>query len=173
MSATASRGGKGGDGVIEGRPMEQTVVTDKQHRLLLLHHAAKCSFEDGECKIRSCGIMKQIWKHIAQCKSNSECDFPHCVASRSVLSHYRKCKDAFCLICAPVRDRERLYMNKDRKQVEQRETAPLYMNKERKKVEERETAPTTLKRSASEAGLSDTAKRCTDAPAENKKCKGV
>ena len=156
MSATAPRDGERGDDVVGGRPLEQTVtvVTDKQHRLLLLHHAAKCSFEDGECKIRSCGIMKQVWKHIAQCKSNSKCDFPHCVASRSVLSHYRKCKDAFCLICAPLREK-------------------LYMNKERKKVEERETAPTTLKRSAAEAGLSDTPKRCTDAPAENKKCKGV
>ncbi|CAM9318180.1 unnamed protein product [Ectocarpus sp. 8 AP-2014] len=47
--------------------------------------------------------MKRLWKHIAECK-NQQCPIPHCVSSRFVLSHYHRCKDLKCAVCAPVRE---------------------------------------------------------------------
>ena len=47
--------------------------------------------------------MKDLWKHIAECK-NQECPIPHCVSSRYVLSHYHKCTEPSCDVCKPVRD---------------------------------------------------------------------
>ena len=46
--------------------------------------------------------MKVLWKHIANCKE-SQCTVRHCMSSRYVLSHYRRCKGP-CAICDPVRD---------------------------------------------------------------------
>ena len=45
--------------------------------------------------------MKKLWKHMANCK-NPKCTEPHCISSRYVLSHYRKCKKD-CEVCSPVR----------------------------------------------------------------------
>jgi hypothetical protein len=85
-----------------------TKVKIKQQRLLLLRHASKCQAEDGKCTVTShCGMMKQLWKHIAECKEQ-KCEVPHCISSRYVLSHYRKCKDSKCQICEPVRETLRL-----------------------------------------------------------------
>lgn len=87
----------------------------KQERLLLLHHAAKCQHEvatttDGPpCPVtRHCKAMKDLWKHMDHggCRSKS-CGVPHCCSSRYILSHYKRCQDAQCLICGPVRERIR------------------------------------------------------------------
>jgi len=79
-------------------------IRHKQQRLLLLHHSSKCPYEDGKCKVTPyCGEMKKLWKHMARCTDN-ECRVPHCFSSRSILSHYRKCKDPMCPACRPVRE---------------------------------------------------------------------
>ena len=83
-------------------------VSESQHnkrkRLVLLHHAAKCTAAEGHCKIAHCSEMKRIWRHIASSKcKGANCDFPHCVYSRIVLSHYRRCMDQSCVVCGPVR----------------------------------------------------------------------
>ena len=79
-------------------------IRHKQQRLLLLHHSSKCMYEDGKCKVTPyCGEMKKLWKHMARCTDN-ECRIPHCFSSRSILSHYRKCKDPRCPACGPVRE---------------------------------------------------------------------
>ena len=85
-------------------PEWQKQHTDKkQQRLLLLRHAAKCPHEEGCCPITpQCADMKRLWKHMAGCKNN-QCRVPLCFTSRAVLSHYRKCKDAACTVCGPVR----------------------------------------------------------------------
>ncbi len=76
-------------------------LQNKQHRLLLLLHAAQCPHgEDGRCHVTPhCSEMKKLWKHInekhkAECKS--KCQFPHC------RRHYQKCKDVGCEVCSPV-----------------------------------------------------------------------
>ena len=75
----------------------------KRQRLLLLRHASKCNAPPGQCKqTPHCAEMKVLWKHIASCKE-SQCTVRHCMSSRYVLSHYRRCKGP-CTICDPVRD---------------------------------------------------------------------
>jgi E1A/CREB-binding protein len=57
--------------------------------------------------------MKTLWEHIAHCK-NQQCNVQHCMSSRYVLSHYRRCKDARCPACGPVRETIRKSQEKDR-----------------------------------------------------------
>ncbi|CAN0302855.1 unnamed protein product, partial [Discosporangium mesarthrocarpum] len=79
-------------------------LRQQQQRLLLLRHASKCPHETDPCNVTPhCRAMKQLWKHIAECKIQT-CDVPHCVSSRFVLSHYHRCKKPKCAVCAPVRE---------------------------------------------------------------------
>ena len=79
-------------------------IIHKQQRLLLLRHASKCTAEEGKCKVTPhCHSMRLLWKHISNC-SKKDCDVAHCISSRYVLMHYRKCKDAKCPSCQPVRE---------------------------------------------------------------------
>eukprot|EP00957_Ditylum_brightwellii_P025425 1922788-Ditylum_brightwellii.AAC.1 len=72
---------------------ESSKTRHKQQRLLLLRHASKCEYENGKCPITPhCQEMKTLWKHIASCKDQN-CNVRHCMSSRYVLSHYRRCKD--------------------------------------------------------------------------------
>ena len=85
-------------------------IRHKQQRLLLLHHSSKCPYEDQKCKVTPyCAEMKKLWKHMARCVDN-DCRVPHCFSSRSILSHYRKCKDLRCPACGPVRETVRKTM---------------------------------------------------------------
>ena len=78
-------------------------IRHKQQRLLLLHHSAKCTAEEGRCTVTPhCADMKRLWRHMEGCKDNN-CRVPHCFSSRAILSHYRKCKDPACPACGPVR----------------------------------------------------------------------
>jgi len=71
--------------------------------LLLLRHSSKCKTEDGECTVTPyCGEIKRLWKHIARC-TDTECQVPHCLSSRHILSHYRRCKGP-CSKCDPVKE---------------------------------------------------------------------
>ncbi len=91
-------------------------IRHKQQRLLLLHHSSKCPYENGKCKITPyCGEMKKLWKHMACC-TDSECRVAHCFSSRSILSHYRKCKDPRCPACRPVRETVRKTQKNPRNQ---------------------------------------------------------
>ena len=76
----------------------------KQQRLLLLRHASKCNVPTGRCTVTPhCAEMKILWRHIANCKE-PQCKIKHCMSSRYVLSHYRRCRDSYCDICGPVRE---------------------------------------------------------------------
>ena len=99
---------KANDGVTSssrrGGSNSNDAVRHKQQRLLLLHHSSKCMHEDGKCTVTPyCGEMKKLWKHMANCTDN-ECPVPHCISSRYILSHHRKCKDPRCSACGPVRE---------------------------------------------------------------------
>ena len=82
---------------------EQTVI-NKQQRLLLLCHSARCSENvDGRCTVTPhCAYMKQLWYHITGCRDN-QCKVAHCFSSRAIMSHYRECSDPNCRVCGPVR----------------------------------------------------------------------
>jgi len=85
-------------------PHDKSRLRHKQQRLLLLRHASKCPFPEGQCPVTAiCGGMKKLWTHISSCKDQS-CPVQHCMSSRYVLSHYRRCKDSGCEACEPVRE---------------------------------------------------------------------
>lgn len=104
-SSSLSNNGMGG--TPNSKPFEQeseVTIKAKQQRLFLLYHSQKCQNADGQCPVtKNCGKMKQLWLHInKKCKDN-RCGFPHCCSSRAILNHYRKCTDAECRVCGPVR----------------------------------------------------------------------
>jgi len=90
----------------------ETVLRQQQQRLLLLRHASRCLAKPGACPATAhCGQMKDLWKHIAKCKA-TDCQTPHCVSSRYVLSHYHKCHEPMCDVCKPVRDAINRHQNR-------------------------------------------------------------
>ena len=94
----------------------QSKIRHKQQRLLLLRHASKCPYENVTCKVTPyCGRMKELWRHISVCK-NRQCKVQHCMSSRYVLGHYRRCKDAQCPACGPVRITIRQIQEKENKE---------------------------------------------------------
>eukprot|EP00978_Attheya_sp_CCMP212_P043915 scaffold294920_cov59-Attheya_sp.AAC.5 len=103
----------------------QSKIKHKQRRLLLLRHASKCQYEDGACPVTPfCPSMKKLWKHIADCKDQL-CKVQHCVSSRYVLSHYKRCKDVRCPACGPVRETIRKSHEKEKlRQVHETSSTP-------------------------------------------------
>ena len=85
-------------------PQERDIVLrQQQQRLLLLRHASKCPYPEGQCQATShCAHMKRLWQHIAKCQ-DQQCQTAHCVSSRYVLSHYHRCQEKDCKVCSPVR----------------------------------------------------------------------
>ena len=77
-------------------------LKQQQQRLILLRHVSMC--EAGTlCPIsKKCAEWKELWKHIVKCK-NINCETKYCISSRYILTHYYRCKDKKCKVCAPVR----------------------------------------------------------------------
>lgn len=72
----------------------------------MLRHASVCRpEEDGTCpsKFPKCAQFKELWAHIAQCRSN-HCEHQHCISSRCCISHYSRCKADECKVCGPVNE---------------------------------------------------------------------
>ena len=46
--------------------------------------------------------MTKLWAHISVC-DDSSCSTKHCFSSRSIMTHYLKCRDENCATCLPVR----------------------------------------------------------------------
>jgi E1A/CREB-binding protein len=91
----------------ESAEHRRQIVIQQQQRLLYLRHASRCTHppnSPGCCPqgYAACGPMKALWEHIAGCRDQC-CPYPHCVSSRYVLSHYHRCKEEGCPVCAPVR----------------------------------------------------------------------
>lgn len=80
---------------------EDSLIYFCSQRLLLLHHASKCSNENCEVTPH-CAKMKKVCQHLFTCRAD-ECSADHCRSSKSVLSHYFRCRDPKCLFCAPFR----------------------------------------------------------------------
>jgi hypothetical protein len=83
---------------LKGDTEWNILIRHKQlQRLLLLQHSAKCTHEDGRRSVTPhCADMNRLWKYMEGCKDN-QCRVAHCFSSRTILSHYRKCKDPSCL----------------------------------------------------------------------------
>jgi len=89
---------------VDDPTYDRSRLRHKQQRLLLLRHASKCPFPEGQCPVTGmCGGMKRLWRHISACKDQT-CSVQHCMSSRYVLSHYRRCKEEQCAACEPVRE---------------------------------------------------------------------
>ena len=101
-----------------------TRIQRQQRRLLLLRHSATCTDDEKAsqqpCKVTPCcAEMKTLWKHMEDCK-NDKCKFTHCISSRSLLTHYMKCKNLTCPTCGPVL---RWEINENEVQANQRSAA--------------------------------------------------
>jgi E1A/CREB-binding protein len=78
-------------------------ILKQQRWLLFLRHCARCSLNDTECPYGgNCGVAKQLWQHLVQCKSET-CPYPRCSPSRALLRHHQRCKSPQCPVCAPVK----------------------------------------------------------------------
>lgn len=100
---------------------DQKLVRRKIQRLLLIRHCTQCSkpFSNSApgyfCPVTShCAEGKALCAHIKTCKLD-DCTYEKCLTSREVLGHYMKCKDLGCMVCGPVRsrDKERNQKNDD------------------------------------------------------------
>ena len=78
----------------------------RQQRLILLHHASTCTAMEN-CKVtRHCAQMKDVWNHIMETDCDDpNCSVKHCLSSRYVMNHYRRCQKpaSLCMVCGPVR----------------------------------------------------------------------
>ncbi|KAI2514012.1 histone acetylation protein [Fragilaria crotonensis] len=85
-------------------PQKRKVVKQQQQRLLS-YSAMRASAGKGACKVKFCGQMISLWKHMKKCR-DKDCKTAHCLSSRCVLNHYRICKSknktSTCEVCGPV-----------------------------------------------------------------------
>ncbi|RYH20264.1 hypothetical protein EON65_23990 [archaeon] len=90
-------------------PDQQHAMLEFQQRLVLLHHASKCEFDEinsfRPCRVTPyCKEMKALWNHVNDC-TEQDCPYTHCVSTRFLLSHYNKCVDnPSCQMCKPLKD---------------------------------------------------------------------
>ena len=95
------------NGPLEPRAADrerQRVLKLQQERLVILRHASRCTYPEGSCPAtHNCAQYKKLWIHISSCRAQ-QCDRPHCVSSRYVLSHYHRCQEDSCAVCGPVRE---------------------------------------------------------------------
>lgn len=80
-------------------------IKKMQERLLILHHASRCSHPYGRCPLEgNCTEFQCLLLHFHTCIGTS-CTWPHCQSSKKVLAHFASCKDAQCEACRPLRQK--------------------------------------------------------------------
>ncbi|KAL8511296.1 hypothetical protein ACS0TY_017921 [Phlomoides rotata] len=87
--------------------------SDNQHRerqyknqqrwLLFLRHARSCSAPEGTCPESYCSTAQKLVKHIEHCIV-FQCPYFRCRETRVLIIHHRKCRDASCPVCIPVKN---------------------------------------------------------------------
>jgi len=106
----------GGGGVVDGGDagdappsneeprLERVYIVKQQRWLLFLRHASKCTAPLNNCPYTPhCHVARALWIHVCAC-TNPQCNYPRCAPSRELLKHHQYCRDAYCPVCAPVRD---------------------------------------------------------------------
>lgn len=80
-------------------------IKKMQERLLILHHASRCSHPYGRCPLGGkCEDYQCLLLHFHTCIGTS-CTWSHCQSSKNLLSHFASCKDARCEACRPLRQK--------------------------------------------------------------------
>lgn len=76
---------------------------NQQRWLLFVMHASRCHFPEGKCPEPNCLTVQKLWKHIGSCNA-SQCVIPRCRATKTLIFHFKRCRDAACPVCIPVRN---------------------------------------------------------------------
>ena len=91
---------------------ESILMVRDQLRLII--HAQKCkSFPPSmtkagmkranKCRLPHCSIMKNVFRHQEHCETGSQCSYPKCYSTRTLIKHCNECKGDDCSICQPER----------------------------------------------------------------------
>ncbi|KAK4397844.1 Histone acetyltransferase HAC1 [Sesamum angolense] len=76
---------------------------NQQRWLLFLRHARRCPAPEGKCHDPHCLTVQKLLKHM-ECCDVFQCTYPRCRATRVLINHHRRCRDANCPVCVPVKD---------------------------------------------------------------------
>lgn len=77
---------------------------NQQRWLLFLIHARRCASPEGKCPERNCIHVQKLIRHLERCNNALECQYARCSATRHLLNHFRRCREANCPVCVPVRN---------------------------------------------------------------------
>nr|GMD86545.1 histone acetyltransferase HAC1-like isoform X1 [Ipomoea batatas] len=76
---------------------------NQQRWLLFLIHARRCSSPAGKCPEQHCILAQNLLKHLESCNA-LPCQYLRCSATKQVINHFRRCREANCPVCGPVRN---------------------------------------------------------------------
>ncbi|KAJ4890074.1 Histone acetyltransferase HAC12 [Raphanus sativus] len=70
--------------------------------LLFLLHARTCKRPGVKCPGGNCVTVQKLLSHMNGCVE-PQCVYPRCRPTKSLISHYKACKDLRCPVCVPVK----------------------------------------------------------------------
>lgn len=82
-------------------PNRERQFKNQQRWLLFLRHARRCMAPPGKCQEVNCITAQKLWMHIVDCKV-SQCPYPRCHHTKTLLHHHKHCRDPGCPVCVPV-----------------------------------------------------------------------
>ncbi|KAJ9567104.1 hypothetical protein OSB04_003070 [Centaurea solstitialis] len=71
--------------------------------LLFLFHARSCTYAPGKCPEVNCITVQNLLNHITSCNVVTQCQHPRCHRTKTLLQHYKSCRDQNCPVCVPVK----------------------------------------------------------------------
>lgn len=75
-----------------------------QKQLNLLLHAQKCLKSSyWQCTMPNCGMIKEVLVHMGVCQAGKNCNKPHCVTSRQIMTHWKNCTFPTCTVCGSLK----------------------------------------------------------------------
>ncbi|CAH8381259.1 unnamed protein product [Eruca vesicaria subsp. sativa] len=77
-------------------------VTRQRNWLLILLHARDCKPPEGKCQERNCVTVQKLWSHMDSCVK-PRCLYSRCRITKSLIIHFKNCKDRLCALCVPVK----------------------------------------------------------------------
>ncbi|KAL0865223.1 hypothetical protein Bca101_044341 [Brassica carinata] len=80
----------------------QNSIAHQQKWLLFLLHARACKPPVGKCTERNCVTVRKLWTHMNSCVK-PRCSYSRCRITKSLIIHFKTCKDLRCPLCVPVR----------------------------------------------------------------------
>ncbi|WZZ34086.1 hypothetical protein YC2023_017487 [Brassica napus] len=75
---------------------------NQQKWLLFLRHARNCKAPEVKCPERNCVTVQKLWKHMDSCAA-TQCSYPRCRPTKTLINHHRSCKESNCPVCIPVK----------------------------------------------------------------------